>query len=675
MSQNASRTTVPLETQQPPPPVSGVVQTSDSDGNSGGDEEGALSTTSSGVVGANPGHFGGVQRRQDSISSTSTSSDSEQNGAFSEHQVITAYVGADRAAQARSSDGNTNSEQNQNLSGFRGYPTPSPSQLQWVAQQHQQQQQQQQQQHESAPPPPPQPPSSSLSSGPRLSNFPPQPPAPPPTLSLGWSRVALGPKPPGQPLEQSPCQRSLHVAATTDEKLYIFGGYDGENRVNDFYEFCFKRRRWRKIHGIGVPPSPRDRHCGCVYEGSFYVFAGFDGTSRVNDFHRYNFRENRWEEIRALHGTPPSPRHSHAAVVHGTDLYVFGGYDGSYRSDFHKFCFNSRGWEQVSASGRVPRARYRATCVTYEDALFVFGGHDGTRHLNDVHIFDFQTLQWNSLATEGPAPLARDSHIAVVHGQSMYVFGGSSGHALNDFHELRLDTCRWSPVVQHLTNSDRTPSHRFCHVGCVSGDCLYVFGGYDGSNRLNDFLCFHFGLDLMSCDIPPSTLITDLAHFVNNESLSDITFIVENRQVHAHKIMLMRCSYFRAMLEGGMREAHQTTVRLEEVRYDIFLKLVYFLYTDECEIALEIAMELFQAADQFGVERLKKMCEKKMLASITVENAALIFHAADVHAAKTLRDKCLNFILANFEKVSKSKCFEEMARQNVELVFEILRKR
>tara|TARA_B110000305_G_scaffold71872_1_gene80654 strand:+ start:231 stop:425 length:195 start_codon:yes stop_codon:yes gene_type:complete len=64
-----------------------------------------------------------------------------------------------------------------------------------------------------------------------------------------------------------------------------------------------------------------------------------------------------------------------------------------------------------------------------------------------------------------------------------------------------------------------------------------------------------------------------------------------------------------------------------------------------------------------------------MLASINTENAALVFHASDVHNAQTLRGKCLNFILANFERVSKSNTFEEMARSNVELVFEILRKR
>jgi hypothetical protein len=49
-------------------------------------------------------------------------------------------------------------------------------------------------------------------------------------------------------------------------------------------------------------------------------------------------------------------------------------------------------------------------------------------------------------------------------------------------------------------------------------------------------------------------------------------------------------------------------------------------------------MELFQAADQFGVERLKRMCESKMLGSINVENAASIFHAADLHNAKVSKD-------------------------------------
>ena len=77
---------------------------------------------------------------------------------------------------------------------------------------------------------------------------------------------------------------------------------------------------------------------------------------------------------------------------------------------------------------------------------------------------------------------------------------------MNDFHELKLDTRKWAPV-QAL---GAAPGSRFCHVAIVKGDSMYIFGGYDGSNRLNDFVEFHFGSDLMTCDIPDSSLVSDL---------------------------------------------------------------------------------------------------------------------------------------------------------------------
>lgn len=118
-------------------------------------------------------------------------------------------------------------------------------------------------------------------------------------------------------------------------------GYDGSNRINDFYEFDFGRRQWAIVPAVGAAPSPRDRHVAVVYRDSFFVFAGFDGSSRVNDFIEYNFRTRclpsafrkllcnhtdaglgapvtqRWSPVVVNGGLPPSPRHSHAAVVYG----------------------------------------------------------------------------------------------------------------------------------------------------------------------------------------------------------------------------------------------------------------------------------------------------------------------------------------------------------------------
>jgi hypothetical protein len=380
--------------------------------------------------------------------------------------------------------------------------------------------------------------------------------------------------------------------------------------------------------------------------------------------------------VAARSAPPPSPRHSHGAVIYGQSMYCFGGYDGSYRSDFHAFSFASATWSQVATSGRVPKARYRSTCVVAGRRMVLFGGHDGTKHLNDCHVFDFEDRCWSMLATEGAAPFPRDSHVAAVHGNSMFIFGGSTGSAMNDFHELRLDEKKWLSV--HALGS--TPVHRFCHVSVVRGDSLFIFGGYDGSSRLNDFLEFSFGLDLTSSlEIPPSTLVADLRAMAlgagGEGGMADVTFVVEGIPVPAHRALCCRCGYFKAMLGGGMREASAQEIVLPHVRHPIFLALLEYLYTDAVEVGLDVAMELFEAADQFGVERLKKVCEARMLGSLCVENAASIFHAADTHSAGTLREKCLNFILANFDPVTKTACFEEMGRTNVNLVFEILQKR
>jgi hypothetical protein len=136
-----------------------------------------------------------------------------------------------------------------------------------------------------------------------------------------------------------PSARSLHAAASLNGILYVFGGYDGVQRVNTFHAFSFAEKRWSPVlpsaigggGGASTPPSPRDRHVAVAFGNSFYVHGGFDGTSRVSDFWGFDFSSMTWREVVVSSGRPPSPRHSHAAVVHRHSLYVFGGYDGSYK--------------------------------------------------------------------------------------------------------------------------------------------------------------------------------------------------------------------------------------------------------------------------------------------------------------------------------------------------------
>ena len=64
-----------------------------------------------------------------------------------------------------------------------------------------------------------------------------------------------------------------------------------------------------------------------------------------------------------------------------------------------------------------------------------------------------------------------------------------------------------------------------------------------------------------------------------------------------------------------------------------------------------------------------------MIDAINVISVSTILLTADEHNAGNLRDRCMRFILDNFDEVTKQTSFEEMGRLNVELVFEILKNR
>jgi Kelch motif len=44
-------------------------------------------------------------------------------------------------------------------------------------------------------------------------------------------------------------------------------------------------------------PSPRSLHSAALLNGVMYIFGGYDGTQRVNSFHAYTFADKRWSPV------------------------------------------------------------------------------------------------------------------------------------------------------------------------------------------------------------------------------------------------------------------------------------------------------------------------------------------------------------------------------------------
>ena len=46
---------------------------------------------------------------------------------------------------------------------------------------------------------------------------------------------------------------------------------------------------WRKIHAKGKVPGPRSGAASLVFGDKLYIFGGYGGTGRLNDFFEYDF--------------------------------------------------------------------------------------------------------------------------------------------------------------------------------------------------------------------------------------------------------------------------------------------------------------------------------------------------------------------------------------------------
>lgn len=345
---------------------------------------------------------------------------------------------------------------------------------------------------------------------------------PTPSSKEGWTILTPSPHSPSLP----PCQRSLHAAAVVKDSLYVFGGYDGQNRVNDFYQYHFPSGIWREIVTVGGNVLVGGTHASFGNNNNQGAHAdmaavgGANGTNNAAGWNNNNASRQRLpsgNNITAT-GNVPTPRDRHAAVVHNSTFYIFGGFDGTSRvSDLYGFDVDRLVWREVRPAvvgngppmddddrgGGVPAAvvgnhNNNRRIVGFQNNNIVDAGgggvdggnnnvnmqgwHNHVNHRgreNGLEVDFHQELIQQQHQHQPPSP--RHSHSAVVYKDGMYVFGGYDGSYRSDFHEFDFVRSTWRPVFA----SGRTPRARYRATACVHEDMMILFGGHDGTRHLS----------------------------------------------------------------------------------------------------------------------------------------------------------------------------------------------
>lgn len=154
--------------------------------------------------------------------------------------------------------------------------------------------------------------------------------------------------------------------------------------------------------------------------------------------------------------------------------------------------------------------------------------------------------------------------------------------------------------------------------------------------------------------LPSTNLHQHLGELLQSEAGADVTFLVRDESFAAHKnILATRSPVFKAQFFGDMKEKSTRRVEVKDMDPAVFKAMLHFIYTDtvpeldqELAVVATIAQHLLAAADRYGLDRLKLICEIKLSGGITVDTAASTLALAEQHNSPQLKAKCLDFIVS-----------------------------
>jgi len=168
-------------------------------------------------------------------------------------------------------------------------------------------------------------------------------------------------------------------------------------------------------------------------------------------------------------------------------------------------------------------------------------------------------------------------------------------------------------------------------------------------------------------DRPPplSDLQRHLGNLLAAGQGADVAFRVAGETLSAHRCGLAAQSpvfsaeFFGATSRGGGAAAATATtaaaagdccIRIHGMLARVFEALLHFIYTDSLPETTELAEEpmmaeqLLEAADRYGVQRLKLICEEELSGGVNGNTVAKMLRLAVRHRCRTLREACIEFL-------------------------------
>ncbi|CAL1520081.1 kelch repeat-containing protein [Chitinophaga sp. MM2321] len=208
--------------------------------------------------------------------------------------------------------------------------------------------------------------------------------------------------------------RSSAASFVIDNKAYIGTGYDGENRLQDFWVYDVDLNQWTQK--AAFPGAGRNGAVGIAMAGKGYIGTGYDGLNKLNDFYQYDPAANSWQRKADFAG---SARYGAVSFALKDKGFITTGYDGNWLKDNWKYDPTTDSWAQAPSLNTGKRTD--ASSFVIGNRAYVVMGTANSTFISDFYAYDGDTDNWVQLRAIDN--LSDDSY------DDSYNFKGSSAAA------------------------------------------------------------------------------------------------------------------------------------------------------------------------------------------------------------------------------------------------------
>lgn len=261
-----------------------------------------------------------------------------------------------------------------------------------------------------------------------------------------------------------------YVDGSGDNKLIIFGGFDGTSYTSGVHELDLETMTWTTLTPSGSAPLVRAQATSAMYENGsgeacMLVFGGTNGTTWYNDVYELNLATTTWSQI-TTSGTPPIAREtSPSNIIYkdaaGHNIFViYGGHNsGNEFNDYNEFDVESGAWSgEIALSGNNPPGCRGSEGIIYKDenqdlCLVLVGGNNDSGYYNDnsgycfYHpVLNLTQHQWKTktpVATD--CPCNSETHQVMFEGQNYLMWAHKGRYlyglelATGSFYKFNMD--------------------------------------------------------------------------------------------------------------------------------------------------------------------------------------------------------------------------------------------